>query len=100
MFDIIKIAKNKIFEAENLRELDNFVKYEGNNTQFKKYYQERKSKGRLITILLRWILPTYIFQIICSFYGDFINLGIPFVLKETISWFKKFETDESNASTL
>ena len=96
IFEIIKIANKKTFEIENLREIDSFIKYKQNNKGFQKYYNKNKKKHSLIIIFLRWILPHFIWSFINSFYGDLSNLCIPFVLKETITWFKIFLVNGSN----
>ena len=100
MFQIIKIANNKTFVTENLREIDSFMKYKENNTGFRKYYHLKKNKHSLIIIFLRWIMPHYIWSFINSFYGDLSNLCIPFVLKETISWFKLYLVNDLNPSKI
>ena len=97
VWPILKTANRKIFEEEDLRRADSSLKYQLNKTKFARFYAQRRKQSSLAMIILKYVMPMYIYQIVCSFYGDLVNLGIPFVLKETISWFRDASADPSRA---
>lgn len=98
MFRVLKIASQETFRKEHLFEIDDKLKYRTNNIGFQKYYKSKKEKHSLIILIFRWFLPNYIWLFFFSFYGDMINLGIPLVVKESITWFKAFLENSNNAS--